>query len=312
MIETSIRVTGEGFHGRYVKPAVQGEFVRHTLQAARDAARFRTFRASRLQGRPFRFLQSIWDIEQCPWLETDRGETLLVFRAHTLESAAPSLFEQESLFEEDRLHKDWTVFDLLGQVLGELHLHQSSDLRLDYGMLESVRNYAASFKHGLELATFDYRSDSKPTVAVIDSPLVEKAGEALHNTPTPRRIRVSGLLDMLRMSNRLFQLILDDGSKVRGVWAHDTIVIRSLLGERVLMEGEASFRSNGDIVALRADAARLATKSDDAFSRKPAVKSATARLALTLTAPGGFGHIVGKWPGNESDREIAEYLTAIS
>ncbi len=312
MIETPIRVVGNAFQGRYVNPSTQAEFVKHTIQAARDAACFRTMRASRLRGSPIKFLRAIWDIDQAPWVEADGGDTLLVFRANTLASASPSLFEKESLFEEDRLQTDWTVFDLLGQVLSEVYSRQTRDIRLDYGMLDSVRSFLPSFQHGLELATFDYNNNTKAGTVVIDAQLVHKAGEALHYTPAPRRIRVSGTLDMLRMSNRLFRLVLDDGSKVRGVWLHDTLVVRALLGERVLMEGDAAFRANGEIVVLQADAARLAASSDAAFSRKPIVSSIETRHKLTQQGRGAFRSIVGQWPGDESDQEIADFFAAVS
>ena len=312
MIETPVRVAGDAFHGRYVNPSAQAEFVNRTLHAARDAARFRTCRSSRLRGRPFRFLQAIWDIQQAPWVETDAGDTLLIFRANTLEAAAPTLFEQESLFEEDRLQRNWTVFDLLGQILQEVQNSQAQDIHLDYGMLDSVQSFSHSFHHGLDLARFDFRTHGRTEAAVIDAPLVLKAGEALHDTPASRRIRIAGVLDMLRMSNRLFQIVLDDGAKVRGVWMHDTTEVRSFLGERVLMEGEATFRANGEIVAIQADAARTATGADAAFSRKPIISSVEARRKLTQRGGGAFRPIVGQWPGDETDQEITDYLAAVS
>ena len=312
MIEIPVRVAGDAFHGRYVNPSAHAELVNRTLHAARDAVRFRTFHSSRLQGRPFRFLQAIWNVDQAPWVETDAGDTLLVFRANTLETAASTLFEQESLFEEDRLQKDWTVFDLLGQVLQEVQNRNSQDIRLGYGMLDSVQSFSHSVQHGLDAATFDFRVDGRTHAAVIDAPLVRKAGDVLHETPEPRRIRISGVLDMLRMSNRLFQLVLEDGARVRGVWMHDTSEVRSLLGGRVLMEGEATFRANGEIVAIQADIARTATKADAAFSRKPIITSVDARRKLTQRTNGAFLQIVGKWPGDETDQEITEYISAVS
>jgi hypothetical protein len=294
-----------------VKPEALSGFANHTLQAARDAARLKTVRASRVKGRPFQFLHKIWDLDQAPWTETDKGETLLIFRAPTLEQAAPKLFEQESLFSEDRLQPDWTVFDLLGQVVFEVQRSPSQDLRMDFGMLKSVHAYNASVKKGLDAATFEFRSDRKGT-ALINAPLIQKATDALLRTPEPRRIRIVGKLNMLRMSDRLFELNLSDGTRLRGIWTPDAVSLRELLGEDVLMEGEAAFRVNGDVLSLQAAAARVASEADAGFKRRPIVSSADVRLKLLSTGNGAFQSIVGKWPGEESDAEIEELLAAIS
>ena len=313
MVETYIRLSGSAFPGKYVNPSAHANFVKHTLVAARDAAQFQTVRSSRLRGRPSNLLKAIWEIKQAPWRETDNGDTLLIFSSKTLIDSAPSLFDQESLFPEDRLQRDWTVFDLLGQALDEIHRSPDRETMLDYGMLKSVQSFADSLSHGLDSAVFDYHYDSKLAhAALINTMLVEKAGKALSRTPSPRRIRVSGVLDLLRMSNCFFQMNLDDGTRVRGIWMHDTINLRTLLGERVTMEGEASFRANGEIIALRADAARLAANADIVYSHKPVITSIEARRKLSQPGGGALRSIVGKWPGEESDQEIFEYLTAIS
>ncbi|MBS1715561.1 MAG: hypothetical protein JST30_14630 [Armatimonadetes bacterium] len=309
--EVAIKVRGEGFHGQYVKPGAQLAFVRQTTDAIRAATRLKTVHLSSAKGRPFRFLSSIWDLEQAPWQETDKGETLLVFRSPTLGDAAPKLFQQGVLFDEDKLNPDWTAFDLLGQVLNEVHQAPISELKADYGMLERVARFRGSFNRGLESACFAF-SDQARRSAVIDQPLIERATEMLLQTPHPQRVRVVGRLDMLKMSDSLFQIILDDGMKVRGAWEHGNLDLRQWLGEDVLLEGMASFRANGAVVGVRADAARPASEGDRLFRATPKAWSPSLRLQVGKAEPGAFARIVGAWPGDETDQEVDAFLREIS
>ncbi len=78
------------------------------------------------------------------------------------------------------------------------------------------------------------------------------------------------------------------------------------------MEGEAAFRASGDIVAIQADSARAARPGDTAFAPRAAVQSVVNRRRLTRPGGGALRRIVGQWPGDESDDEIAEFLAAAS
>lgn len=309
--EIPIRVRGKGFNGRTVKPEAQASFVRRTQVALRDAVRFKTVRTTRLKGRPFEFLSRTWDIEQAPWQETDGGDTLLVFQVPKLKDSAPRLFEQETLFEEDRLQPDWTAFDLLGQVITAVQDQTAKEMAVDYGMLSSLEAYNSDLKKGLELASFDFE-DSALHTAIINDHLTEKAQEVLEFTPTPRLIRIVGKLDMLRMSDHLFQLITGGNAKVRGIWTPDRISLKDFFGEEVYIEGKASYRPNGGLASIEASAVRRATEEDDQFRQLPKVASAQIRLDISDRSDNGFGHIIGKWPGDESDDDIRAWLQELS
>lgn len=294
-----------------MKPAAQSSFVRRTLVAARAATRLKTVRVSTATGRPFKFLSAIWDLEQAPWREADHGETLLVFRTPTLGEAAPKLFQQGVLFDEDKVEEDWTVFDLLGQVLSDVQSSDPGELRADYGMLKCVGEFKASLKNGLDHASFDF-AGIKSGKAQIDQPLVDRANDALRRTPLPRRIRVAGRLDMLKMSASLFQVLLEDGTRIRGLWNIDKTDLRPWLGKDVLMEGTGSFRANGEVVGIIAEAVRAAKQTDRAFRKAPRGSADTVLLTTIHPGKGTFSKIVGAWPGDETDEEINEFLREIS
>lgn len=309
--ETAIKVKGDGFGGRYVKPSAQAAFVKRTEGAIRAATRFKTIRFSSVKGRPEKFLSQAWDIEQAPWTATEAGDTLLVFRAPTLGEAAPELFQQGVLFEDVMLQEDWTVFDLLGQVLSDVGSSEQAATRLDYGMLWRLQQYQSDIRKGLESATFTYRGGSDGT-ARIDEPMVHRATDLLGSTPGPRRVRLVGKLDMLKLSDSLFQLQMADGKSVRGIWDLSRMDLKPLIGEDVLIEGTATFRASGQIAGVQAEAARRATEADQAFRVTPENRASELLIRTAQREAGAFARIVGEWPGDESQEEIDEFLRQIS
>ncbi|MCC7435384.1 MAG: hypothetical protein IT363_11925 [Methanoregulaceae archaeon] len=309
-VQTSILVSGEGFHGRSVQPEAQAVFVRQTLQAVRDAARLKTLHGSRIKGRPIKPLESAWDLLMEPW-EASGEETRFLFRAPTLGSAAPALFEQQGLFEEDRLQPEWTVFDLLGQVIHDVDRAQRETTNLDFGMLDSLKGYRSSVRGGKAHATFEFSNHAAAT-ALIDEDLVRKATDALATTPESRLVRVAGKLDMLRLSNRLFQLKLLDGKALRGVWQGDEAeLIDAMKLPAVVMEGLANYRANGDVLAIVGNSVRPAGEADQAYGKRPDRRSASLRMMIGKPQPGVLASIIGKWPGDESEEEIDDFLRAI-
>lgn len=278
------------------------------------ATRLRTLGVSNATGRPYRFLSKAWDVEQAPWSEGSDGRTELTFRAPKLGEAAPTLFEQGVLFDDQRLRPEWTVFDLLGQVVDEIEptaMNRPGSSTLDYWMLATLKKFRVELSKGLESATFAFDRDGV-LQATVDRHLVDQVDAALAETPKPRRIRVVGKLDMLKLSDCLFQVVTEDGTTVRGAWDRETLDLKSLIGKDVLIEGEATYRANGVVLALRAAAARLATEADAIFRKVRTVGPSTSLRRGLRPNAGAFEAIVGKWPGDESDEEIDEFLREIS
>lgn len=310
MREVAIQAKGIGFSGDFVRPESMARLSRVTVQALRDAVRLKTVRTSRLRGRPFRFLSRIWDIEQGPWGAMGDGSTLLRFRAPSLGESAAELFEQGVLFEEDRLDEDWTAFDLLGQVVESVQLGSALDLRLDYGMLASLASFGPMADEGLEVA-FGFQALSGGR-AVINSGLAHRAGEALSSTAPRRMVRIVGHLDMLRLSDHVFQLILGDGGRLRGAWTGVGSPLRALLGDDVLIEGLASFRPDGTMMAIEGLAARRAESADEPFRSPPRAPKSHFEVQTAAREPGDWERFVGQWPGEESIEELNALLEEIS
>ncbi len=116
---------------------------------------------------------------------------------------------------------------------------------------------------------------------------------------------------MLRVSDTVFQLMLADGTRVRGVWLGDFNIPRQMLGAQVVMEGEANFNAAGEIIVIMASAMQPAVSGDTIYSHKPVIAGLEAKRKLHLSGQGALKRIIGRWPGDETDDEISDFLVSI-
>lgn len=182
---------------------------------------------------------------------------------------------------------------------------------MDIGMLSTLGGLGRGLGREMEAASFPF-SQSQEGTAVIDQRLAARVQTAMARTPEPRLVRAVGKLDMLRMSDHLFQLVMDGGIRVSGVWPADKAPLKYLLGEQVCMEGKGSFRPNGSLASIEGTAVRLADLTDAPFRKAPQASGAHLALAAAATSGKGFAAIVGKWPGEETDEDIRSWLRETS
>lgn len=124
---------------------------------------------------------------------------------------------------------------------------------------------------------------------------------------TTGRARVRGTLDTLSVGTRSFVLRLDDGAILPGGFGGLPIdELRALLGERVVVEGIVRFRLTGAAERVEAECVQLAAVGDAVWARAP---SAAADPQPHPT-PAGLDALFGRWPGDETDEQLAAALRA--
>lgn len=276
----------------------------------RETVRMGFLRSSRRVGRPLKELAAVWDIRYSGQSKGPGGATRLHFGAQTLGQAAPKLFRQGLLFD-DLLNPDQTAFDLVGSMLCDLSNQEKESDRFDTDLLKNVAKYERTFRHGV--ATIQFGGHAiRPQASAIDSKLVETARSLFEQTPRPQRVRVSGVLDMLRISDHVLELILPDNQRVRVLWVEKTVVaLKEYLNQRVLIEGDAIFRPSGRLLRVDASVITAAKPQDDLFSTVPQSHAAPIQRSDYLkpaTAKTGFAAIYGQWPGDETEEELLAAL----
>ena len=152
-------------------------------------------------------------------------------------------------------------------------------------------------------------------VEIIAVELLDAGGPAVEaSVPAvpDQRVRVAGRLVRVLDGGSSFSLLLDTGQAVTASWAGGKpFPAESLLGQRVAIEGAASFSADGSLVRLSAEYAGPASAGDSLFNRLPRpwgrpLDPATLNVPQTPTT--GLNAVWDKWPGDESEEEILAAL----
>lgn len=129
-------------------------------------------------------------------------------------------------------------------------------------------------------------------------------------------MRLVGQLDGLVASTQQFSLLLDTGEKVVGVFSEDQVdCMRQLWRARVLVLGTAVYRASGKLLRIDAEAVKRGEQEPALFSRIPTPSHAKLDVSKLHKAQGsrsGMAAIMGQWPGDETDEEVAAALEQLS
>ena len=315
MIEHTLTISGPDALGDHPRPDPLGVVLRKISPLVRDTVRMGFLHSSRRLGKPLAALTAAWDVRFVGLSETCDHDTQLHFEAPLLGEAAESLFKQ-SVFWDDGPKAEDTAFDLVGDVVLDVARHAKDSERFDTGLLRRLLAFRSILNNGLDSITIGGHRLSASTPPVIDNPLATTARELVNETPRPKRVRVQGTLDMIRVSDCAFELLLRDGARLRAVWTGEAVVsLAEQLNSLVLIEGEAVFRPSGSFLRVDTDAIAPAGDSDTFFSRVPTPDSRTLRNRAyrePQTETTGFNAIYGRWPGDESDDEMLDTLAELA
>lgn len=134
-------------------------------------------------------------------------------------------------------------------------------------------------------------------------------------TPPEQRVRLAGWLDAIRHSDRMFTLKLETGATLRGVAEGIAPeVLAGLFGKKAVVSATAFFRPSGKVLRLEADHIEPAGDNFSFWSVEPRPLWGAAEPSLRQPQGprSGINAIIGQWPGDESDEEIARALRDLS
>jgi hypothetical protein len=246
------------------------------------------------------------------------GITTLFFEAPTLGQAAEEIYQQSSLFPELRPASEDTGFDLFGDVLTDVAEQESDSLHFDPALLGRVIRFHKVFQHqspftGIQLISRRYTSEHP---ALFTSHTIEAAKCLLGKTPASHRVRIVGNLDGLEASTQRFSVLLDTGQKVIGIFGEEDVqTMHDLWRKRIIVLGTAIYRASGSLLRIDADAVKSGEGEGAFFSHLPTPTHARLDLAKLRKPQGprsGLAAIMGQWPGDETDEEIAAALETVS
>lgn len=242
---------------------------------------------------------------------TKKSGKVLGLEAPSLLEVAHRQFSQLDLFSE-QLDKDATTLDLFEKGLQDALDGRADSESFDEGLVHTYMRFRSVFQDGIEkidLINGRTLSFEPESLNVID--------ELRKKIPKPRQVRVAGVLNEIRHSDRKFQLLLESNETVRGVGADiDASLLSGLWGKHAVVTGRAFYRANGSLLRIEAETVQPARPQDlEVFQTVPKPLQATINAADFRVPQGrntGINAIVGQWPGDESEEEIAEQLRHMS
>ena len=107
-------------------------------------------------------------------------------------------------------------------------------------------------------------------------------------------------------------LRLENGRPLRGFAGPVPLEqLTQLLGNDVVVEGVVAFRASGEAMCVEVASIAPSKPGDVIWSSLPVADPLTARPPLA-GADGGLDAWFGKWPGDETDAELAQALQSAS
>jgi hypothetical protein len=307
LVERVVQVKGRGVRDGMATPRA-GRFVsRWVEESLRRSTRMRVVSISRKVGRPESVIRPIWEIFEKGWSQDG-----LVYCAPTIKEAAPKLLEQPALFGEP-LNPDDTAFEYLLDAVVDVQHEVEESSRYDTDLLEDFARMKGAGKEGVEYLAFP--NVARTTREPADKALADHACLLLEKTPDPQRVRIVGRLDMVRVSESSFELLIKDGQeRLRGVWVgSDPERLGHYITSRepVAVDGDLIYKPNGKQLRLEAMVVRPAEVRDAVFTELPSAGAIINELRLRNRGALTIGDWIGTWPGDETDEELTKLLETL-
>jgi hypothetical protein len=243
----------------------------------------------------------------------DDGATLLHFEIPTFGSVAGDLFQQRLLWD-DGPRPDETAFELFGAALHDVAVRRADSNSFDPGLLRRIRTYQRVLSRGVDQITM-------PDTMVgrrgrIDAEVVVAASELYAVMPSPRRVRVTGRLDVMGASQGVLKVDVKPGEIVTALWEGDEPVesLREFCNRDVVIEGIAVFRPSGSLLRIDAEAIAPASSQDEFFRGIPTGVVQRDYHKLARLRPGeksAYAQLRGSLAGGESDEEFQAALATL-
>jgi len=309
-----LRISGPPMRGGRPTLTGVGSVMALIGSAAREATSMRFRHASKVRGRGPDWLREATDLNPVGIQDAGDHSKIVIIDAPALGVAATEMYENKGLFDSfPSVHE--TALDVLSQTVGVIAARDPASEWYDTDLLKRMEKFRPLLKRqgasGIGLATLNGAGIETLPTATIDQATIDAAASLHRQSPKERRVRISGKLDMLRDSDRAFDLLLADGTRIRGVWEDDLGAIIQLLRKQVVVDALAVFRPSGSLLRIEAGGMEEAADEDLYFSKMP--KPAPNRMDLralhqTQAAHTGLSAIYGKWPGAESEAQLLAAL----
>ncbi|HTI70090.1 MAG TPA: hypothetical protein VMF06_08995 [Candidatus Limnocylindria bacterium] len=309
-LERTFEVSGREGLGAKPRPELIGPVLTHLHDTLQDVVRMGFLHSSRARGRIPSGLKAAAEVHYLGHSLGNDGTTLLRFEVPSFGSVATELFSQKRLWE-DGPQPEQTAFELLGGALVDVRNRRKDSNRFDTGLLRRIGTYRRMLNRGIDRIQLPDTAISE--LGRIDIDAVDAATELCAATPSSRRVRVAGRLDLLGASQAVLKLDIRPGVFVTALWEGEMPLddLKEYFNRDVVLEGVGIFRPSGSLLRVDASAIAFAGAQDDFFRSVPqsgGFSSLTSSIGLRPGERSRYGRILGAIPGEESDEAFIEAI----
>jgi hypothetical protein len=300
--------------GRYPRPDLLAPLMEELPEALQDTVRLGFLHSSRASGRIAQAYKAAADVRFVGVEAHGSTGCEVMFQLPRFGDAAPALYAQGKLWD-DLPSADATAFDLFGAALKDVQHHRADSPRVDQPFLKRIGDFERVLKRGITRIGL---APTDGTTPHIDLEVTRQAKDLCRSTPPPRRVRVSGRLDLMGASQGVLKLHLRPGEVVSALWTGSEPIEahRDFFNRDVIVEGLGIFRASGSLLRIEADAVAPASVQDDFFRQLPVAvpvgQDYTAAARLRPGEKSAYAALKGSVPAEESDEEFAAAVEELS
>lgn len=308
-----IILTSDHHYGKRLPPPV-GLVIQLLPSLIADSVSMALRRRSHFPGKKPEWFTAVNDIRFIGHEGDDKSK--LIFEVPRFGEAAPEFYQQPELWPSRPDASD-TGFEVFGDVLRDISCGCRDSDRFDRGLLQHLLKLRPLFKRGIfrdiEVCSQRHKNGATPHL----DPMVLRRAESIYRTtPTPRRLKLYGVLDMLRLSTQGFEIKLESGENATGVLVQGNVrELQEFLGHPVTVYGRAVYRPSGRLLRIDADEIVPPSTGDRFFTTIPhgtPQEDSLRRSIKDQALRRGLSAIIGHWPGDETDEQVQEALHHLS
>ncbi|MCK4306165.1 MAG: hypothetical protein KAY24_18135 [Candidatus Eisenbacteria sp.] len=315
MLTHRIRLDGPGVRGTTVNACLLRDVLNLVIDGSQRAVRLRTQGRSTAPGTKPGWIEAASEFS----VRILEGSTVLEVEAPSLLEADPDEFSQENLFPEidpTRTSIQYFTESLSAAIEGESAARSNL---YDKSFLELLRDFDSVLHRGVTYVEIDSNGAAQLSGPVrVTREAIPRFGELVSRIPDPQHVRLAGKLDQIRDSDCSLVLQLPENEEtVKGIATSAHMEdLRRLWRQAVLVSGQAHFNVAGGVQRIDVEHIAQASEEDLGLWAQPprplfhATRPAEFRVSQGPRS--GINAIIGKWPGDESDEEIALALEQLS
>ncbi len=305
-----LRLTGQAAQGARLEAGLLRDLLNVLVTGAQGALRLRVEGRSRATGPDPAWLAAAARVDVVGLSE---GSTTIALESPAICDAAPQRFAQGELFHD--FDRSSSAIHLFVESLREAMRARADSELYDQTLLRTFASLSSVFEAGL--AAVEIRNCREAAATAVTADRLAGVTRLIRDTPPSQRVRLAGQLDTIRHSDRMFVLVLDDGTTIKGV--AEAAAPRQLadqFGKPVVITGLAVFRPSGRVLRVEADSVEPAGNQElTVWSRQPRPSFGRLEERSLIQPQGprsGLNALIGQWPGDETDEQFLAAVAELS